>query len=94
MNNAEKEEESTDGINYLADGFRNLQFSGNLAVLSTRPGYASSIASLIDRSSPFEIVGTIAGDDTILIIPHDNVSEQDVINALVLIIPELKNKLD
>jgi transcriptional regulator of arginine metabolism len=79
---------------YAAQGFVSIQFANNLGVIKTMPGYASSIASLIDRASPFEIVGTIAGDDTILIIPHDNVSEQDVINALVLIIPELKNKLD
>lgn len=78
---------------YAAQGFLSLQFANRMAVIKTMPGYASSIASLIDKSSPFEIVGTIAGDDTILIIPHDNVSENDVINALVLIVPELKEKL-
>lgn len=78
---------------YAAQGFISLQFANHLAVIKTIPGYASSIASLIDSSNPFEIVGTIAGDDTILIIPHDNVSESDIVNALVLIIPELKEKL-
>jgi transcriptional regulator of arginine metabolism len=78
---------------YAAQGFTSLQFANQLAVIKTIPGYASSIASLIDRANPFEIVGTIAGDDTILIIPHDNVSESDIVNALVLIIPELKEKL-
>lgn len=79
--------------NYAAQGFTSLQFANSMAVVKTIPGYASSIASLIDKANPFEIVGTIAGDDTILIIPHDNVSESDVVNALVLIIPELKEKL-
>lgn len=78
---------------YASQGFISLQFANNMAVIKTIPGYASSIASLIDRANPFEIVGTIAGDDTILIIPHDNVSESDIVNALVLIIPELKEKL-
>lgn len=78
---------------YAAQGFVSIQFANHLGVIKTHPGYASSIASLIDNSSPFEIVGTIAGDDTILIIPHDNVSEKDVINALVLIIPELRAKI-
>jgi transcriptional regulator of arginine metabolism len=77
---------------YAAKGFTSIQFANNLGIIKTIPGYASSIASLIDKSNPFEIAGTIAGDDTILIIPHDNVSEKDVINALVLIIPELKEK--
>lgn len=78
---------------YAAQGFVSIQFANNLGVIRTHPGYASSIAALIDNSSPFEIVGTIAGDDTILIIPHDNVSDKDVINALVLIIPELRSKI-
>jgi transcriptional regulator of arginine metabolism len=78
---------------YAAQGFVSIQFANNLGVIKTMPGYASSIASLIDKANPFEIVGTIAGDDTILIIPHDNVSEKDVINTLILIIPELKDKI-
>jgi transcriptional regulator of arginine metabolism len=78
---------------YAAQGFVSIQFSHHLGVVKTLPGYASSIASLIDRSNPFEILGTIAGDDTILIIPHDNVNEKDVINTLVMIIPELKDKI-
>lgn len=78
---------------YAAQGFVSIQFANHLGVIKTKPGYASSIASIIDNVSPFEIVGTIAGDDTILIIPQDNISEKDVINALVLIIPELKNRV-
>lgn len=78
---------------FAARGFISIQFANHLGIIKTMPGYASSIASLIDETDPFEIVGTIAGDDTILIIPHDNVSESDIINALVLIIPELKEKL-
>jgi transcriptional regulator of arginine metabolism len=79
---------------YAAQGFVSIQFANHLGVIKTLPGYAPSIAALVDRASPFEIIGTIAGDDTILIIPHDNVSEKDVINTLVLIIPELKNKIE
>ncbi len=78
---------------YAAKGFTSIQFANHLGIIKTIPGYASSIASLIDKTNPFEIAGTIAGDDAILIIPNDNVSESDVINALVLIIPELKEKL-
>jgi transcriptional regulator of arginine metabolism len=79
--------------NYAAQGFISIQFASHLGVIKTMPGYAPGIASLIDQHKPFEIVGTIAGDDTILIVPNDNVSEKDVINTLVLIIPELKDKL-
>lgn len=80
-------------VNYLADGFKDLQFSGNLAVLKTIPGYASSIAAVIDQASPFEILGTVAGDDTILIIQREGISRQDLMDALVRIMPKLKEKL-
>src|ERR1035437_4739379 len=46
-------------INFLADGFRDLQFSGNMAVMRTMPGYASSLAAVIDSSQPYEVIGTI-----------------------------------
>jgi transcriptional regulator of arginine metabolism len=80
-------------VNYLADGFRDLRFSGNLAVLRTQPGYASSIAAVIDRANSWEILGTIAGDDTILIIQKEGISKLDLINALITIMPNLKGKL-
>ena len=80
-------------INFLADGFRDLQFSGNLAVIHTMPGYASSLAVVIDNAEPYEIIGTIAGDDTILLIMREGVSPSEMINSLILIIPKLEEKL-
>lgn len=80
-------------INFLADGFRDLQFSGNLAVMKTVPGYASSLAVVIDNAEPYEIIGTIAGDDTILIILREGVTHSDLINCLILIMPKLEDKL-
>jgi len=45
--------------------------SGNLAVLRTPPGAAQYLASALDRASLAEVVGTIAGDDTILVIARE-----------------------
>ena len=45
--------------------------SGNLAVLRTPPGAAHYLASAIDRASLPDIVGTIAGDDTILVVARE-----------------------
>jgi transcriptional regulator of arginine metabolism len=83
----------TGRVNYLADGFKDLRFSGNLAVLRTQPGYANTIAAVIDRADPWEILGTVAGDDTILIIMKEGISKLDLINALVLIMPKLKGRI-
>ena len=59
-----------------------IEFSGNLAVLKTRPGYAMAIAAEIDNYNPREIAGTIAGDDTILIIQREGYSREQVASAL------------
>ncbi|MEJ3749514.1 arginine repressor [Actinomycetes bacterium KLBMP 9797] len=45
--------------------------SGNLAVLRTPPGAAQFLASALDRAGLPEIVGTIAGDDTILVVARE-----------------------
>lgn len=80
-------------VNFLVDGFRDIQFSGNLAVVRTRPGYASSIAAVIDNADPYEILGSIAGDDTILLVMREGVTQHDLINSLILIMPKLEDKL-
>ena len=54
-------------------GFLSINFSGNIGVIRTRPGYASSIAYNIDNSHVPEILGTIAGDDTIIIVIREGV---------------------
>lgn len=66
----------------LADEDLRLEFSGDLAVMKTRPGYAMGIASDIDTKNPEEILGTIAGDDTILIIPREGYTREEVATAL------------
>lgn len=45
--------------------------SGNLAVLRTPPGAAQYLASALDRAALHDVVGTIAGDDTIMVIARE-----------------------
>jgi transcriptional regulator of arginine metabolism len=45
--------------------------SGNLAVLRTPPGAAHYLASAIDRAALPYVVGTVAGDDTILVVARE-----------------------
>ena len=72
------------------NGVVNLEFSGNLAVIKTRPGYASSVAYDIDNHNFEEIIGTIAGDDTILLVIREGSSRTSVLDALSFIIPNVK----
>jgi transcriptional regulator of arginine metabolism len=80
-------------VNYLADGFHDLQFSGNLAVIRTLPGYASSIAAVIDAAKPQLLLGTIAGDDTILLILKEGFTREELVRKLIDIMPYLKTKI-
>ena len=63
-------------------GFLSINFSGNIGVIHTRPGYASSIAYNIDNSDIPEIMGTIAGDDTIFIVIQEGADHNAIIDAL------------
>jgi len=61
-----------------------IEFSGDLAILKTLPGYAMAVAFEIDKDNHREIAGTIAGDDTILIIPREGYSREQVAFVLSL----------
>lgn len=47
--------------------------SGNLVVLRTPPGSAHVVGSALDRSGLEEVVGTVAGDDTVLVVVGEQI---------------------
>lgn len=71
-------------------GFISINFSGNMGVIKTRPGYASSIAYNIDNHHIDDILGTIAGDDTIFIVFRQGSTKEDIIDALSEVVPNIK----
>lgn len=73
----------------MTSGFTSINFSGNMIVIKTRPGYASSIAYNIDNSDIPQILGTIAGDDTIFLVKKEGTREKDIIDQLAEIIPDI-----
>ena len=79
-------------LDFMADGVVSIEFSGNLLVIKTLPGYANSVASIIDKANPVEVIGTVAGDDTILLIMREGVGRHDVVQALKSIMPRLESK--
>ena len=74
----------------MNNGFISLQFSGNIAVIKTRPGYASSMAYDIDNREFGDILGTIAGDDTIMLVLREGAEPKMVRNFLSLIFPNIQ----
>jgi transcriptional regulator of arginine metabolism len=51
-----------------------VRLAQNLAVVKTPPGHASAVARALDLTGFDALVGTVAGDDTVLCILEDNVS--------------------
>jgi transcriptional regulator of arginine metabolism len=64
-----------------------------LMVIRTIPGNASNTAFVIDGARRYEIAGTIAGDDTILVIPRDGINLQQVHTCLEIILPGIHEQI-
>lgn len=78
-----KDEEFSDKyVRVLKEGFVSMLSSGNLIVLKTVVGMAMAVATAIDALEMPEIIGCIAGDDTIFIAVSENNSTVDVMNKL------------
>ncbi len=69
-------------MRYFLDSVINIDYSENLIVIKTLPGVANAIASCIDNIHWPEIIGTVAGDDTILLIIKPKEAITKVLNAL------------
>ena len=71
---------TVDGMHRL--GVVRVKFSGNMAVVHTPPGHAGHVAYDIDNAGIDEILGTIAGDDTVMMVLAEGVDRETVMNKL------------
>lgn len=67
----------------LADAFVSIEGATHFLVMKTLPGNANAIASLLDHLDWQEIMGTISGDDTILIICHNEEEREEIKKRLL-----------
>lgn len=74
-------------IRVLQDGFVSMEVAQNILVVKTVAGMAMAVAAAIDAMKLKEIVGSIAGDDTIMMVLHN---EQDAIKTK----ENIKNVMD
>ncbi len=58
-------------------GFVSLDYSGNIAVIKTRNGYATGLAYDIDMSHAHMVLGTIAGADTVFVLLREGISRKE-----------------
>jgi transcriptional regulator of arginine metabolism len=61
---------------------RTMEASGNLAVLRTGPANANPVAIAFDNASLPEIIGTIAGDDTLALVAREPNTGHDLIQLI------------
>lgn len=67
----------------LMDNFVQIDYSGNLVVMKCMPGTANSVAALIDNIEWPQVMGTISGDDTILIICRESEDSGKVVSQIM-----------
>ncbi|MBQ6777767.1 MAG: hypothetical protein IJP52_05590 [Paludibacteraceae bacterium] len=59
-----------------------VDFCGQFAVVKTRPGYANAVAYDLDSRGSSLLLGTLAGDDTILLIPRETTTRDQLLDFL------------
>ena len=69
----------------LGDWVVEVAYSGNLVVLRTPPGSAHVVGSALDRSGMDGVIGTVAGDDTILVVAAEGATGADVAKQLSML---------
>jgi transcriptional regulator of arginine metabolism len=73
-------------LNELASALRrwatDVVSSGNLAIVKTPPGYAQGLALALDAAALADVVGTVAGDDTIFVAAREGVSGAELAEQL------------
>lgn len=78
--------------NFIGDisrGFLSMKFSGNMGVIRTLPGYANTVAVAFDSLGLDEILGTVAGDDTVIFVIKEGVTKENLKEVLRRKFPSL-----
>ena len=74
-------------IDSIHMGVISIEFSGNIAI------YASVVASAIDNTNTRTVMGSVAGDDAVLIALRARFKPEEILAELQTVIPNLKEKL-
>ncbi|MEM5946941.1 ArgR family transcriptional regulator [Spirochaetia bacterium 38H-sp] len=80
--------------NFVQDfvrGFKGIDFSANIAVIRTLPGHANSVALALDTFELEHILGTVVGDDTVIVVLREGASPEAFLSELSLKIPSIKD---
>ncbi len=79
-------------MSHILSGISSICFSGQLGVVKTRPGYASMVGTVIDSAPLENVMGTIAGDDTLLILLSSGADSGQVLENIGKYLPGISGK--
>ncbi len=89
----EPRQEQAKPSSYTGRGVVSIEFNGSgMAVIKTLPGFAGALAAVIDSNDTPHIMGTLAGDDTILLILRDGSNSVSVLPELSRFISGIEEK--
>ncbi len=71
----------------ITDSITGIDFSLNIGVIHTKAGYANAVAVLLDNKNFPEIIGSIAGDDTIIFVLREDENRQRFVQELKKLCP-------
>jgi transcriptional regulator of arginine metabolism len=74
----------------LQRGYVSIDFSRNIAIVRTLPGHADTVALALDNLNVAGILGTLAGDDTVVVVLGEGVSHEEVLASLRERVPDLE----
>lgn len=79
--------------NNLSSGIKSIEFSGQIGLMSTQIGLAPALAYVLDHHPSDPLMGTIAGDDTILLVLREGYSPSQTLDALAAVFPGIKDRV-
>ncbi len=88
-----EEEQRESEKSLLADivrGWVSIDFSHNIAAVKTLAGHASSVAYALDHLALPEVLGSVAGDDTILLVLREGKSREELLASLRARLPDME----
>ena len=74
-------------------GWLSIQFSRNLGVVKTLAGHADSVAIALDNMDLNGLIGTVAGDDTVILVLDEAVAHQQLVDELARRVPDITEGL-
>ena len=74
----------------LGDIVLGIKFSANICVVATKSGYANAVGVVVDSYKSPDILGSVAGDNTIILVLREGAEHNAVLEVLHSAFPVLK----